>query len=57
MSNYNVTRFFGNVRHSLKGGSFSFLLKTQITLEKIRSANHKDFDFFQNPKKVKVQAF
>ena len=35
MSNYNVTRFFRSARHSLKGGSISFFMKTHIILEKI----------------------
>jgi hypothetical protein len=35
MSNYNVTRFFRGARHSLKGGSISFFMKTHIILEKI----------------------
>jgi hypothetical protein len=30
MSNYNVTRFFRNARHSLKGGSISFFLRKHI---------------------------
>ena len=29
MSNYNVTRFFGSARHSLKGGSISFFEKNK----------------------------
>ena len=35
MSNYNVTRFFRSARHSLKGGSIIFFIKTHIILEKI----------------------
>jgi hypothetical protein len=61
MSNYNVTRFFRSARHSLKGGSIIFFMKTHIiiiftkifTTKKILKMENKHPEHFKFSKNFK----